>query len=288
MSQWEARYRINSCFYFNEELNLNGIRFFSEKEESNNFKSNFAELKVLADSYDKAEKAANKKIEEAIKSMIFSIDQKIEYDLKDIQEINSNTSMRGSSSIGLEMTISNAFPANKENSVREIMKLSRSMDEKAESAYESYIKGINVYDWENEAFLNFFKSIESISHQYRDTAEDKKLKENQEHLAKQINKLEQIIRKKQVLESKYKDEIRKICNEISNIYYIGSKIKMKIMLIELELEEYVDDINELYKLRSKVVAHGGSNRVVRDNELIKCKEIAKDVIMQYISINPKN
>ncbi len=146
-----------------------------------------------------------------------------------------------------------------------------------QDAYKCYLKGLEICQWNSEAFLNFFKSIETISAQYLEQGKKEKKIEVKSKLEKLTEKLKACVNNDEI---NY-DEVASLAKQIYDLGFIEVRKKINLTIQDLGVEVDNDKLDKIVKLRPKV-AHGGTIQNVTDEDLEDCKFIAKEIIISYI------
>lgn len=274
MKNWEIKYRIESYVNFFNEFFIDEVRFYHED------KVNYASLQIQSLEMNGAENLGEDKLKAAIKTIEFIINQRINYEIIDIKQINSenNNLLTGASYLKSSLVIRRPFPDEKLSDIKKIFEKTKEMNKVCRTAYESYLKGLEVGEWYNEAFLNFYKAIEAIAATYL----DKGKKEKELKVQSDLNSLIAKLKKNVEASSQNVNKIKSICTEIHKLGFIETKMKMHLALEDLGLVNYKEDLDKIVDYRNEFVAHGSSSKIVEISELEKCKEISKEMILKYI------
>lgn len=166
------------------------------------------------------------------------------------------------------------FHYNKVGQIKEFIQLSHISDKTCKTAIKHFLKGIEVIEWKNEAFLNIFKAVELISDKYFAITKDELKKSVLEEKKSKIDQL------KNALENNQEDKIIGLCYDIYNIDRVVIKLKVKTAINELGLvEKYSDCGEEFVKLRNEVAAHASSKKEITTDQLHKYIEMSRDVVI---------
>ncbi|WP_405175573.1 hypothetical protein MHI27_03405 [Paenibacillus sp. FSL H8-0261] len=277
MNFWNLKYKIESYLNFINKINVKGVSFYRDNT------TNYAELKIEAQNIQEAERHGEIKLKNVLRAMEFSLNQRINYHIIDIQQEKGNgeTMLMGTSNLASTVTVRVPFPENQLENIDNIFIGINNSDDIAIIAYQSYLKGIEVGEWYNEAFLNFFKSIEVIANTYLEAGKKEKEISSEEELKFLVEELQEYVEYK-------KDDLtklKKICSDIHNLGFIELKKRIDVALIDLDLSEYSEETKRLVNFRNKFIAHGSSNKIIKIEELEKCKSISKMMIKKYIEKN---
>lgn len=274
MSIWNVRFLIKSFVIFEEKFILNNFKFFSIEDKS------YATSSVEADSMGEAEKYVVNSLSNILKTFKFTLSEKFSFSLIDIQqEIAEEIHLGGGASI-IECCaiVSKIFPADKLTEVNELLEMVSNTNHTGIIAYQAYLRGLEIYEWNIEAFLNFFKAIETISNQYIDSGKQEKKSETLDDLNKLIKKLEKQF-KEQVID---KDKVENIAKEIYKLGFVELKKKICLAIKDLGISVINGQVDRLVRLRNTIAAHGSSNQNISDQELSECESLARCIVLKYI------
>lgn len=271
MRTWQAKILVHSYYKFVEEIELRGIKFFREDSQ------NYAVLNFESASIELAERVALEKVKFILKCMKFVLKSEFECSIYSLNETTESDVLKeGFTEIEARLVVVKDFPKSSLNEINLILNKYENSDRIGKSAFDFFIDGFAIKEHNNESFINFFKSIEIIANEYIDEAKEEKEIEVQESLHKLIGKLE-----KAILAMNQK-KINSLIKQVYSLGFIEVKRKLSIVLKNLDLKEYEEQINTLPSLRNNV-AHGTVEFYPISNEqLIICEEISRNVIMKYL------
>lgn len=273
MYKWKVTFKINSYFYYNESFQINGIEFF--RQNKNDFAAVYVE--DLKDE-DKAKKDAVNKLEKVIDSTKFILDQNIDYQLKNIIQINGD----GKENQGLNLfpstvTVVKEFPKNKIENIKKLSDKIGSFNKKKKAVLKYYLRGRRIEGWNDESFLNYYKAIELISATYCEEGKKKIEKENFQKKKELINRL------KESLNNDNSKKYSKIIKKIYKLGFVASERKIELAINDLNLKIKNYRIENIVKIRNKIAAHGRSEAYIKCGDVKMCKKLAKDMICNYIT-----
>jgi hypothetical protein len=271
MKTWIAKLNISSYYKFKEEININEVRFYYEDGH------NFAITNFEAKSIEEAESIAIEKVNTIMKILRYALDSKFECIIHSVNETTEGQQLKqGFTDLNGNYTVIKDFPVDKVNEIEELLQKYLMADETGKIALTYFVDGFNIKHHSDEAFLNFFKSIEIIANKYLDEAKIEKSKEVSDEINRLLSKLQIAI---EVMNVK---KINGIVKQLYSLGFIEAKRKLKIALKNLDLDEYEQQINDLPDLR-KNVAHGMIEyEPITPEQLCVCKDIAKKVILKYL------
>ncbi|MDT0122404.1 hypothetical protein Q9R46_07120 [Paenibacillus sp. RRE4] len=274
MNRWEITYHIESYVNFFNQFSIDGVKFYHKD------RNNYASLEIQAFEMCDAEKQGEDKLRETLKTIEFTINQRINYGIIDIKQINKedNNKLVGASYVNSSVAVRRPFPDDQLKSIENFFSKLNEMDKIGRIAYESYLRGLEVGEWYNEAFLNFYKAIEVIAGTYLNEGKKEKEIEVQSDLDSLVLKLKKNIESN----SLNVNRIKSICTQIHKLGFVETKMKMHLALKDLGLDKYDEDLDVIVNYRNEFVAHGSSSKMVEISELEKCKEISKEMILKYI------
>lgn len=275
MKIWRVRFKVNSYLIFDEQFTMNKFIFFKIGNE------NYASHTLEADSIEDAEDIATKELNSTLKMIEFTVDEKFTCTLEQIEEdILSGEGLfqyKVGEYLPAEITFMKSFRMEMINEIENFNDLLSGTNTIGENAYKCYLKGLEVYQWNSEAFLNFFRSIETISAQYLEQGKKKKKIEVKSQLEELTKKLKECINNDEI---DY-DKVARLAKKIYDLGFIEVRKKINLTIQDLGVKVDKDKLDKIVKLRPKV-AHGGTVQNVTDEDLEDCKFIAKEIIISYI------
>ncbi|HBJ1651333.1 hypothetical protein HYH38_16085 [Clostridium botulinum] len=275
MKRWKINFKIKSYLIFTEEFTMNNFNFFCID------KQNYASCKVEAESMKEAEEYAKVALDNTLKMNEFILDEKFTCIIDKIdEEIIPGEEIyryRGAANIESTVTVVKPFYMERINEINNFKNLLLETNDIGNVAYECYLKGLEIYQWNTEAFLNFFKSIETISAQYLDKGKEEKKSEVQNKFKTLTIKLKKCVNEDKIDD----DKVTSLAKQIYNLGFIEVRKKINLAIQDLGVEVNKDKLDKIVKLRPKV-AHGGTVQNVIDEDLQDCKYIAKEIILSYI------
>lgn len=275
MNRWKIRFEVNSYSIFDKQFLMNQFKFFKIENQ------NYASCIVEADSVKEAEEGATKELNNTLKMIEFITDEKFTCTLNlTEQEIFPGECVfqyQGAAYLPSEITIIKPFRTETVNEVENINNLLSETNKTGRVAYECYLKGLEIYQWKTEAFLNFFKSIETISEQYFDIGKEEKKVEEHENYKKLMQQLKESINEDEIEEEK----INSLVKQIYSLGFVEVRRRIKLAILDLDVKVDSSKLDKIVKLRPKV-AHGGSVQNVTEEDLQDCKCIAKEIILSYM------
>lgn len=275
MNIWKIRFEVNSYYIFDEEFSMNKFKFFKIGNQ------NYAICIVEANSVDEAEEGATKELNNTLKMIEFITDEKFTCTLNlTEQEILPREGVfqyLGAAYLPSEITIKKPFRKEILYETDNLNNLLKGANKTGKVAYECYLKGLEIYQWNTEAFLNFFKSIETISEQYLDKGKEEKKVKEYENYKKLTEELKEIINKDKMKD----DEVNSLIKQIYSLGFVEVRKRIELTIKDLDVNVDKKKLDKIVKLRPKV-AHGGSVQNVKEEDLEDCKCIAKEVIISYI------
>lgn len=271
MRTWQAKILVHAYYKFVEEIKIQGIKFFREDNQ------NYAVLDFESSSIELAEQIALEKVNSILKAMKFVLKSEFKCSIYSLNETTAgNVLKEGFTEIETTLAVLKDFPTSSLNEINLILDKYENSDRIGKSAFDFFIDGFGIKEHNNESFINFFKSIEIISNEYIDEAKEEKAIEVQETLHKLIGKLEKAILNMQ------QKKINSLIKQIYGLGFIEAKRKLSIVLKNLNLKEYEEQINALPNLRNNV-AHGTVEfDPISNEQLIICEEISRNVILKYL------
>jgi hypothetical protein len=277
MNFWKLRYKIESYLNFFNRVAIKNIIFYRDGAV------NYAELTVEAQGVQEAEKQGEMKLKDVLSAMEFTLNERISFHVIDIQQEKGDGDSKfvGVSSFASSVSVRVPFPETELESINDIFMGINNSNDIGTTAYHSYLKGIEVGEWHNEAFLNFFKAIEVIANTYLEAGKKEKEISSDAELKSLTKELEEYVKNKEI----DLDKLKKICSAIHSLGFIELKKRIVIALIDLGLNDYSKEAKKLVNSRNKFVAHGGNNKIIEVEELEKCKNISKLMIKKYIEKN---
>ncbi|QOT12790.1 hypothetical protein JNUCC32_12525 [Paenibacillus sp. JNUCC32] len=277
MNFWKLKYKIESYLNFFNKITIKDVSFYRVDAV------NYAELKVDAQDIQEAEKQGEMKLQDVLSAMEFTLNERINFHVMDIQQEKGDgkSQFYGASNLASAVAVRVPFPETELENINDIFTGINNSNNIGTIAYQSYLKGIEVGEWYNEAFLNFFKAIEVIANTYLEAGKREKEISSEENLKSLVKDLEDYVKHKE----DNLDKLKKICTNIHSLGFIELKMKIDIALMDLGLSEYSKEANKLVNFRNKFVAHGSSNKIIKIQELEKCKSISKMMIKKYIEKN---
>lgn len=277
MNSWKMKFKIDSYLNFFNKIKVKDVSFYRDSS------TNYAELKVKAQNIQEAEQQGEMKLKDVLRAMEFTLNERIGFHTIDIQQEESNGKSRliGVSNLASAVAVRVPFPETELENINDIFTGINNSNNIAIIAYQSYLKGIEVGEWYNEAFLNFFKAIEVIANTYLEVGKKEKEITSEEELKSLVKELQDLVEHKE----DNLDKLKKICTEIHSLGFVELKKRIDIALMDLGLSEYSKAAKKLVNFRNKFVAHGSSNKIIEIEELEKCKNISKMMIKKYIGRN---
>ncbi|MVX65578.1 hypothetical protein GKZ28_18005 [Clostridium chromiireducens] len=276
MKTWEAKLYIKTYYNFKEEINIDGVRLYYD----DGCGSNFAIINLESKSIDEAERTAIAEVSTIMKVLRYTLDSTFECTIFSVNETTEGQKLKeGFTDLDTTMKVVKDFPVDKVNEIKDLLHKYYVADEIGKKAFNYFVDGFNIKDHGDEAFLNFFKSIEIVSNKYLGQAKIEKANETSEEINKLLSKLQKAI---EVMNIK---KINGISKQLYSLGFIEAKRKLKIALKNLGLDEYEKQINDLPDLR-KNVAHGMIEyEPITFEQMTICKDIAKKVILKYLEKN---
>lgn len=276
MNLWKIEAKIKSYFVFNKKCVYKDIEFFSKDN------MNYATLLIEALSMNKAEESAILKLNNALNSMGFYLNSKLSFSIKDIKQQRQSDEILlcCKSSFHCNVTVVKPFDTKRVEEIEEIHDLLTSANDNVKKAFKAYNRGLELEEWNIESFLNYFKAIEIISNSY--FVESKAIKElhTQEHMKDLLERM-----KNEYLKEEYNTkQILDLVNDVYKLGFIELKLKIKTSLEKLELQHHIDKIDKIVNLRNKVAAHASSKMVIKESDILICREIAKEMVLRTLKV----
>ncbi|WP_459481437.1 hypothetical protein [Clostridium saccharoperbutylacetonicum] len=272
MKSWIIKYEIYSYTRFDNSFNYGDFNFFEVDNKS------YAASKVESKSLEQAKEICNNKLRKVISCMEFTLNEKFDFEFCEAkQQYKEGIDLfvpAASKSWDITIISKVNFPNEKYTELESYLKLLEISDDNSKIAYDSYINGIEVFQWNNEAYLNFFKSIEVIANEYLEKGKEEKYKETQNKCDALLKNLKKRLNKEEINTEK----IKNLCSEVHKLGYIELKSKIKLALEDLDLQIYIEQIDKLVNDRNQIAAHGSSKESITDEQVILCKEIAREMI----------
>lgn len=274
MRTWEAKIIVHSYYKFTNQFIIEEVTFSLEEN------LNYATLNLEANSIEAAEEIALRKVNYILKVLKFVLNSDFNCSIYSVNETTKGDKLKeGFTEIKASLAVIKDFPTDKLDEINFILENYKNSDSVGKAAFDFFIDGFGVKDYNNESFINFFKSIEIISNEYVDEAKEEKTLEVKQELHTLIKKLEKAIY------NMHDKKINSLVKQIYSLGFIEAKRKLRLVLRNLGLNEYDEQIGELPTLRNDV-AHGKVKYDPVTNEQLNiCKEIAKNVITRYLDKN---
>ncbi|MDR3597283.1 hypothetical protein [Clostridium sp.] len=276
MKTWLIKYNVHSYTKFYNRIRINEFDFWESENKS------YAQGKVCANSLEEAREVSDEKLKNILSGMEFNLNERFNFDFCEARAKSSNFPFAftrvASEEWNATINVYSNFTDENYNGLEEHLKQIECSDKITRIAYESYIKGIEVYQWNNEAFLNFFKSIEVIANEYLEKGKEERLKKTQKKYDDLLEELKESLNNDEL----NIENVKSLCSDVHKLGYIELKEKIKLAICDLSLHEYINQIGKIVNDRNKIAAHGSSKKNITDEQLALCCKIARNMITRRL------
>lgn len=279
MKSWKVKYKIKSYLDFYNKFEIDEFLFLKEQLEGN-----CAIGTIRAESREEATEICTVKLEKILKGMKFVLNYKFEFELCQIkEEIAEGTDVY---KVSLLCSKNSIFVPGVllDKEIKELQDHLREIeysDKIASIAYESYLRAVEVREWSNEAFINYFKGIEVISNEYLEKGKIEKQKETQIELDSLLDKLKKLLNNEEI----NKEKVKGICTKIHSLGFIELRKRINLALQDLCLEEYINQVDKLVRIRNSIAAHGSSKQNIASEDMVLCRELVQKMITNRLKKN---
>jgi hypothetical protein len=272
MGMWKVIFDIKGHLSFTEPFSSSGVDFSIIEGKK------IATVIVEADEEDEAQKNAQEHVNYVLSGFSFVTGYKAEAIIRSIAETNTTPGLkRGADFLPSTMFVPYKITENDKKSSEEILSYLSRNDKTALIAYNSYLRGVSIEEWNSEAFLHFFKSIEVIANKYIKAAIA-----NNEIITKEEEEV-LLIKLKNALSEGEKDTAKKLINQIYKLGLINLKKQIEVAIDDLKLSEIKERVFTLVDLRHEIAHASSKNNIITDEQLQECKELSKKIIIKYLT-----
>ncbi|KOR89638.1 hypothetical protein [Paenibacillus solani] len=273
MTEWNLKYKVDSLFKVVEVEHFAGVKFYLKENTI------FCELCVQADNIDEAVVKGINELKVVRTAIIFSLKQSLDFELIEVHELSSSsTAKQGASFLPLTLNIREVLTLEKADNIRKLLAQIEKFDKTATSAIFFYTRGVEIHEWNIEAFINYFKCIELIADKFLQEYIVKNEIKNRSNTDKLIEELKILI----IDNNSDKENIKEHVKSIYKTELIHIKLKVENTLNKFKLSKHVPRMKKMVDLRSSVAAHGSTSTIIKDEQVDYLQGVAKELILEYI------
>jgi len=251
---------------------------FGKCRIENTGKGCFISTIISATSWKHVDRIAFERFEKCLRAISIATDIKyeFEFDPREIERVNGKPVKTDYELADIFITVPMfSERVHTAKIVHRLLKRIKPKDAIANKLLEYYLGGLTLqwnaptkHTWMPEAFLNYFKVIELVGDLYQNELK---------------TRLQTLLRTKSIL-----DIVSISDAEISSL--LTTKRKVEFMCRQLEIDEgRIRGALELVDLRNRFdVAHPTTKRNVNVEDLTKCREVAKLILINYLGALTKS